>query len=459
MSRTVLDDVHFFRLRTLLGKAAGLVFDESRRDSLALSVAERLKATCHSGVPDYLDVVESETDDGLAERQQLLDEVTIQETHFFRNPPQMRALRTHVLPQLLREAEGRGRRLRIWSAGCSTGEEPYTLAMMLRELLPSVGGWDAKVIGSDLSQTALAAARRGTYGARALQLADERERSRFFTAAGRGRFAVSSAVRELVEFRHHNLVTDPPVEDGLDLVLCRNVTIYFARETTRALVERLHTSLRDGGYLVLGHSETLWQVNSDFQLVTVGAGRDAAYLYRRPETVSAAVATDAVRRVTVRSTTAGPKRDRQPPRRARSTTRRPTVPRPTPPGDDAPATVRRALDDGQYEQAARLARLAAAHDPLRSELHYLLGVALVDLGRDEEALPALRRAVYLSPESGLAHFLLAGALQRTGDAAAAAREFRAAARTLDGAGDGAPELGGRSARELATLCAEMSSQT
>lgn len=447
MSRTVLDDGHFARLRTLLSTAAGLVFDESRRDSLALSVAERLKATDHAGVPDYLEQVESESDDGLAERQQLLDEVTIQETHFFRNPPQMRALRTHVLPQLLREAEGRGRRLRVWSAGCSTGEEPYTLAMMLRELLPSVGGWDAKVIGTDLSQTALAAARRGTYGARALQLADERERSRFFTAAGRGRFAVSSAVRELVEFRHHNLVTDPPVEDGLDLVLCRNVTIYFARETTRALVGRLHTSLRDGGYLLLGHSETLWQVNSDFRLVTVGAGRDAAYLYRRPEAVTASVAADLV--------AARPALTRPVPRRARPTTRRPVVPRPTPPGDDAPVTVRRALDDGQYEQAARLARLASAHDPLRSELHYLLGVALIDLGRDEEALPPLRRAVYLSPESGLAHFLLAGALQRTGDGTAASREFRAAARTLDGAGDGAPELGGRSARELATLCAEL----
>ena len=124
------------RLRHLLADAAGLVFEDSRRDSLSYSVAERLRLTGIADVASYLDAVSVP---GAPERQRLLDEVTIQETHFFRNPPQIRALRKHVIPKLLKHADTHGRRLRIWSAGCSTGEEPYTIAMILRELLPTRG--------------------------------------------------------------------------------------------------------------------------------------------------------------------------------------------------------------------------------------------------------------------------------------------------------------------------------
>jgi Flp pilus assembly protein TadD len=128
--------------------------------------------------------------------------------------------------------------------------------------------------------------------------------------------------------------------------------------------------------------------------------------------------------------------------------------------EDALPAVRDALAQGRYEDAARLARLAGDADPLRAEAHYLLGLALVDQGLDVEALPALRRAVYLDPADGLAHFLLAGALARCGDRAAAAREYRAAAQALarDGDSADAPELGGRSARELAALCATLEGQ-
>jgi chemotaxis protein methyltransferase CheR len=278
---TVLTDEEFARLRLLLSRAAGLVFDETRRESLAYSITERLRATGETSVSAYLDLVQSS---GSPERQELLDEVTIQETHFFRNPPQVRALRAHVVPELVRAAAAGTKRLRIWSAGCSTGEEPYTIAMLLRELLPSTAGWDVQVVATDVSAKALDAARAGTYGARSVQLATPEERSRFFTELPDGRYEVRPEVRELVTFTHHNLVTDPlpfAADERLDLVLCRNVTIYFSRETTRALVSRLHTGLRDGGYLFLGHSETLWQISDEFRLVALGSGDSAAYVYRR----------------------------------------------------------------------------------------------------------------------------------------------------------------------------------
>ena len=453
-TRVALTDGDFARLRELLSRTAGLVFDDSRRESMGYSIGERLRATGISDVASYLLEVERT---GSPERQRLLDEVTIQETHFFRNPPQMRALRTHVLPELIRHADTNGRRLRIWSAGCSTGEEPYTIAMMLRELLPSTAGWDVKVIATDISETALAAARAATYGPRAVQLATAAEVARFFVAQPGGRWTVRPEVRDLVELRHHNLVKDPAPEPVLDLVLCRNVTIYFSRDTTRELMGRLHTALRNGGYLLLGHSETLWQVSEDFRLVALGSGDTAAFVYRRldePAGERRAILPDrrtlqelplpAERRVAARRTRARVEL----PRQERVETE--AIPL---------SSVHDALAEGRYADAARLARLAADADPLRSEVHYLLGRALVDSGQDAEALPALRRAVYLDPEAGLAHFLLAGALARCGDKAAAAREYRAAAQTLGrGTDDDAHELGGRSARELAALCAQLEGQ-
>jgi chemotaxis protein methyltransferase CheR len=463
--RLVLDDEQLGRLRQLLSRTAGLAFDGSRRESLSYSIAERLRATGIGTVGAYLEEVEAA---GSTERQRLIDEVTIQETHFFRNPPQMRALRRHVLPELLRHAGTSGGRLRIWSAGCSTGEEPYTVAMMLRELLPSTAGWDVKVLATDISEHALTVAREATYGARAVQLATPDEADRFFTPLPDGRFQVRPEVRELVELAHHNLVLDEPPAQTLDLVLCRNVTIYFGRDTTRALMGRLHAALRDGGYLFLGHSETLWQVSEDFRLVSLGSGGSAAFVYRRldePAGERRAVLPDrrtlqelpipAEQRV-------GPRRGLHRPRadRPRHAVHEPAAPPGEPLPPDPLEAVRAALTEGRYADAARLARLAADVVPLQAEVHYLHGRALVDQGLHGDALPPLRRAVYLDPDAGLAHFLLAGALARCGDAAAAAREYRAAAQALTrhAVDPAAPELGGRSPRELAALCAQLEGQ-
>ena len=452
--RVSLSNEEFNALRVLLASAAGLVFDEARKESMAYSVAERMRAAGVRDVPSYL----ARLDDP-AERQHLLDEVTIQETHFFRNPPQVRALRQHVLPELLRHADGNGRRLRVWSAGCSTGEEPYSVAMLLRELLPSTAGWDVKVVATDVSSRALAAARTGRYGARAVQMASPEELARHFMAAPDGGHEVRPEVRELVEFRHHNLVTEAvpfAPSERIDLILCRNVTIYFGRETTRALMSRLHHSLRDGGYLFLGHSETLWQVSEDFRLVTLGSGESAAFVYRRLDK-------RAERRAILpdrRTLDEGPT---PPVEERRVEIRRHAPVAPAAPGGQVMAVdslveqARTALTQGRYADAAQLAADAAVQEPLRAEAFYLRGLALVDLGRDEDALVELRKAVYLEPERGFAHFLLAGVLDRLGEPLLAASEYGAAADTLglQPADATADELGGRSVRELAQLCRQL----
>jgi chemotaxis protein methyltransferase CheR len=377
----------------------------------------------------------------------------------------------------VRAAAGGSRRLRIWSAGCSTGEEPYTIAMLLRELLPSTAGWDVEVVATDLSTRALEAARAGVYGARAVQLASPEERTRFFTERDDGRYEVRPEVRELVRFAHHNLVTEPPpfdAADRLDLVLCRNVTIYFSRDTTRELMGRLHASLRDGGYLFLGHSETLWQVSDAFRLVAIGTGDSAAYVYRRLDAPPAGAGVDHRRVLPDRRTLDEPTLEerRTGPRRAweaitRGLVREPAVTA-VPSARSAPSPspralltdARAALAAARYDDAAELAEQASLALPLQADAHRLRGQALAALGRDDAALVALRKALYLDPDDALAHFELAGALTRSGHAAAAVREFRAAAEVAERrpAGAPAPELEGRDGTEFVLLCRRLGEQ-
>jgi chemotaxis protein methyltransferase CheR len=471
VKRPPLSDAEFGELAGLLHRTAGLAFDDTRRESLAYSVNERMRASGCGSVADYLRLLADPSGDG--ERQALLDEVTIPETHFFRNPPQIRALRQHVLPELMRQAGGR-RRLRIWSAGCSTGEEPYTIAMLIRELLPHNAGWDVKIIATDISTRALSAAKTGRYGERSFVMTDPIDRQRFFVldADSRG-YVVRPEVRDLVEFRHHNLVADPPpFEPGeSDLALCRNVTIYFDRETTKRLMGRMHTTLRDGGYLFLGHAETLWQISTDFSLVSLGD----AFLYRRqPEDGERRqVLPDRRTEDELRPTKADRRRgpvDRRRLALARRKVETSEADRlaaaPAPPaaraaiGRDPLVAVRSAVADGRYDEAADLAAEVVDATPLRGEAHYLHGLALGNLGRDAEALVVLRKAVYLDPSDGFAHFLLGGALERLGEHVAASRSYRAAAATLgERPGDAvAPELGGRSVRELAAVCEQLAAR-
>jgi chemotaxis protein methyltransferase CheR len=257
------------------------------------------------------------------------------------------------------------------------------------------------------------------------------------------------------------------------------VTIYFDRETTRTLMGRLHDRLRDGGYLFLGHAETLWQITDDFTLVSLGD----AFVYRRLDDVEEQ-ADDVERRRVLpeRRTTDEPRleagRLNTPNRRKTDADRRhdpkpvevPKLPRlvtpampvarivpPATPLPDPLDAVRAALAEGRYPEAADIAAEVAGSTPLRADAHYLWGVALTNLGRDADALVVLRKTVYLDPEHGFAHFMLGGALDRMGEGVAAARSYRAAASTLGGRPKDmtAPELGGRDVSELAALCLQL----
>ena len=192
---TGFDDADFTAVRDYLRDQAGLEFDAARRAGLAAVIAERLRSTGAPSVPAYLASLAGEA--GAHERQRLLDAVTVQETHFFRNPPQMEVLRRRVLPELLRRAAGRNRPLTIWSAGCSTGEEAYTLAMLLLELAPGAGGRaPARVVGTDVSAEALRQAERATYTGRSIDAMPALVRDRWMEKRPGGSLGVRDEASE-----------------------------------------------------------------------------------------------------------------------------------------------------------------------------------------------------------------------------------------------------------------------
>lgn len=453
---SLLGDDEYETVRSYLRREAGLVFDGSRRAALSTVLADRMGSTGTPDVATYLAALAGP--DGRAERQRLLDSVTVQETHFFRNAPQVEALRRRVLPELLRRAAGRERALTIWSAGCSTGEEAYTLAMLLLELSPVLAAGAVRIVGTDISAEALRSASRATYAGRTLDAVPPLVADRWFEPGPGPSRAVRDQVRRLVELRLHNLVTDPPPfgPGEVDLVVCRNVTIYFDRDVTGRLVGSFHDVLAEGGYLLLGHSETLWQVSDAFTLVPVGD----AYLYRRGH--------DA------RTSPGRPRRGR--PRALRIPAGRRA--RPVSAAGTAPATAREvaavapgraallldtartAAAAGRYDAAAAAATDAVAADPLLTAAWLLLGEVRTTLGQDESAVDALRKAVYLDPALAPAHFLLAGALARLGQDGPAAVAYRAAGQAWQQADDAAHQefLGGRDRREQAALCLRLAAE-
>ena len=447
-----LTDAEHAAIAQYLATTAGLVFDSSRRPVLASIVAERVAATGAADLGAYLARISSP--EGADERQRLLDAVTIPETQFFRNPPQMHALRHRILPELMRRALARGRALTIWSAGCSTGEEPYSLAMLALEVADSLPeSPEIRIVATDLSTVAVAATKRARYEGRSLQLVSEERAARFFERSGRAS-VVAPAARGLVDARLHNLVAEaPPFGPGdVDLVVCRNVTIYFAKDTTREVVGRFHSVLAAGGYLMLGHAETLWQLTDDFTLVTLGD----AFVYRKD--VPAGRLPE-------------PEPEPERPRRSLPVPRvaPPSARRRAPSGDELPdpdranellGLAREAMAQTRYAEAAKLARLAATASPLEVDAYVLQGKALANAGDDAASVPVLRRAVYLAPHAGHALFALAGALSRCGEHRGAATQYRAAAVALPAtdAADLEDLLDGCDVEQLVALCRRLADE-
>jgi chemotaxis protein methyltransferase CheR len=252
--------------KELLHQRSGLHFSVSNWRLLERGLQRRMQALQIGTPQKYLAYLEREADNR-DEFNKLVGLLTVGETCFFRYRSHHDALVHQVFPSLIAR-NAASQRLRIWSAGCSTGEEPYSLAIKLLDNFPQLSGWDVQILATDINKRSLRQAREGVYAERALRQAEPRYRERYFRVV-EGHFQVESQVRRKVRFAHLNLQADrfPDAGNGtaeLDLILCRNVLIYFHLETIRQIVARFADSLNPQGYLFLGHAETLQYVSDRF---------------------------------------------------------------------------------------------------------------------------------------------------------------------------------------------------
>jgi chemotaxis protein methyltransferase CheR len=262
------------RFKALAIARTGLGYYADKDELLADRLADRLACHASLDLTGYLALLEGEPLDGI-EAEALVAAITIGETSFFRDAEQLEALIRYAVPD--RAAQHRAdRHLEVWSAGCANGAEVYSVAMMLRSH-PLVGNWQLRVLGTDIDRTALAEAVIGEYGAWSLR--GMRVEANF-TAAG-PRWRVTDVFRRGVEFRHHNLVTDPPPVagggSGFDIVLCRNVLMYFAPPQRRVALAGIRRSMAEGGWLAVGCAEVCPEMDDMFTPVRL----PHATLYRK----------------------------------------------------------------------------------------------------------------------------------------------------------------------------------
>jgi chemotaxis protein methyltransferase CheR len=259
----------FGLFQELLIEKSGLCFDEGRSQSLHFALWQRLQHRGYDSYREYYNLLKFHPE-GQIEIRELLDLITIGETYFFRNKAQFDVLMKFVLPEIMKKkAHSQDKCLRIWSAGCSSGDEAYSIAIAIVEVVPSYKDWNISILGTDINRNGLARAKEGIYNKKSIAHLPEEYLSKYFSARG-STYILDPNVKELVQFEYHNLVKDPLIHEKMqtvDILFCRNVTIYFDNKITKRVLENFYNCLTEDGYLFLGHTETLWQVTNKFERV------------------------------------------------------------------------------------------------------------------------------------------------------------------------------------------------
>jgi chemotaxis protein methyltransferase CheR len=263
-------DPVFRQIRDLVYKVCGIFQLEEKLYLMAGACERRMKILSIRTSRDYWNLLTANPGRD-TELRNLLNEVTIGETCLFRSPPQLDALRKVILPELLQDKSKQAiKTLRIWSAGCSTGEEPYTLAMnMLEESENLLKGWKVEIIATDLNDRSIETAKAGVYGDYALRSTPELFKRKYFSAVDAKKLQVLPDVKKLITFSRLNLQDDSKMlfMKGMDLIFCCNVLIYFDGPSKSKVINHFYSNLTFGGYLFLGTSESLLNLNDRFRLI------------------------------------------------------------------------------------------------------------------------------------------------------------------------------------------------
>ncbi len=497
-----LSPEEFERFRDWIHHHSGIYLEETKVDSLRISLVTRATRFGFVDYSEYFRFLSHDED----EFKELMNLVTINETSFFRFPAQFDALRDKVIPEILESKPKVSRSFRVWSAGCSTGEEPYTVAMSLLDSGLDGLGYRTEVLGTDVSTQALEKAKRGVYPAKALAGLPQNIAQRWFETVKGGHSPVSR-VRDTVDLSYHNLIKEPyplVLLANWDVIFCRNVTIYFRLESTRRVVNNFYESLNPGGYLFIGHSETLTSISDRFEPVEVGG----VFLYRKPvprrlfsfDDVVASRGATPVRKPRTRTADLAREQSGADTRNRlkSSETRVPSRAKPATSADPAPegkaeaaalvveahkslergepgaarqladqalklesrsvdALLVRAFgfaDSGNFEAAIADATAALAINPLLAPGRYILGVIYLRQGDAVAAANEFKRTLYIDSDFVLAHLNLANIHRQQGHNEDACREYQNTIRALYRApqGDWTAFLGGFTPDLLVQIC-------
>lgn len=258
------------RFVDLIYKRTGIWFEENKRYFIDKRLDERIAELGLENYREYYQLLKFATDQ--TELQQLVNRITINETYFFRDFPQLLGFAEEVLPQIVKKKILAGdRKIKIWSAGCSTGEEPYTLAIILLEMLPEPEKWTIEILASDINTRVLDFARKGYYNSRSVKDVPLEYLERYFTPH-RELQLLNSKVRNMVKLKLINLMEEREMKAQVeyDIIFCRNVLIYFTPESRLSVLDSYYRSLKKGGYIYLGHSESVARITDAFKMERIG---------------------------------------------------------------------------------------------------------------------------------------------------------------------------------------------
>lgn len=431
------------RFAELIRKTAGFEIPQARQGDLRRAIARRLEEMPSSD-PDLLFRKLTDPHDGSEHLEPLLADLTVGETYFFRDRPQMEALESRILPEIV-ERNRRTRSIRIWSAACSSGEEPYSLAILLRRLVPDLDRWKILILATDINRRTLAKAAKGVYRSWSFRQTPQEFRTRYFSEK-ETEWEIAPELRAMVTFRYMNLAQDsyPSLltdTAAMDLILCRNVLMYFTPETASVVREGLYESLKDQGWLLVGHAESSALLSARFAVADVPgtvAYRKVRLSARQEDgyTAEPAVPPDLILLDSANVDESRPAADG-------NLATKPTANSPLDTSAHADEGVaghgeylkaRASADQMDFQQAHLHIDASLKQNPLLASAHYLRGLIYQEEGNLEEAVKALRRCIYAAPDSPLGYYALAGALGRLGHRRPALKALQNVTRLLD-AGD------------------------
>lgn len=451
------------KFKTYVTTRSGLYFKDHDLRDLEDAISQRMYLARIESPIAYYDYF-TKSDKKEDEFRELVNLLTIKHTYFFRNEEQFNVLKNRVLPEIItrkdsmaKAGDDKARRIRIWSAGCSTGEEAYSIAMTIVDVMGNTSGWDIQIMATDASTEALEKARRGLYTPSSLKPVDSGHLDRYFvkdeSKHGQGQYRVIEELKKMITFAYHNLITDEFPSD-FDIIFCRNVVIYFELNTVISVMEKFYSALNAKGYIFIGYSESLYFMPGRFKMIS----RDEAIYYVKAphhvaeevEVVKSPVASKTLDEVLeelsraeiVAAMESEVRKAKEQPKNIEDILVEANKSFYMKDYSKALSLIRKAhemnkdavdpyylaseifVNQGRFAEAKENLATALKLNPLFAPAHYLLGCILIEENLSDEAKSRMKKALFIDRDFSLAHFYLAHLYKTEGKADDALREYR-----------------------------------